>query len=268
MSDPNAQPADVEPGAGALLAIALPAQGVGLAVGRVPPGSTAARPGLRGSFDVDSLAEYGGDRQSGALLPAIDRLLESCHVPRDALTGICFEAGPGGFTRIRVACAVAQGLGFGLGVPVAGIDSLHAAAYAATERRTPPVGGATVFVLADARMGEAYAAAFALRPAEPLRGVVDARLVPIGEVASWIAAATPSRRERWLLSDASERVLQATAGVGGVRLPWPDPARLAEAVLLLARAEGRWQWARDARPRYLRDKVALDVDEQAAARVR
>ena len=67
---------------------------------------------------------------------------------------IAFGRGPGAFTGLRVAAAVAQGLGRGAGLPVCGISSLQALAQAASSDQP---AGTLVAACLDARMGEVYA---------------------------------------------------------------------------------------------------------------
>src|SRR5262249_61701379 len=70
--------------------------------------------------------------------------------------GFASGAGPGSFTGLRIACGVAQGLGFGRGIPVVGIATLEAMAETARLR----FGATRVIAALDARMHEVYLAAF------------------------------------------------------------------------------------------------------------
>lgn len=68
---------------------------------------------------VKSLSEknkYG----SQALLPLVMKLLRTTNYELKTLTGIEVETGPGSFTGLRVGVAVANALGFALGIPVNG----------------------------------------------------------------------------------------------------------------------------------------------------
>ena len=91
-------------------------------------------------------------RHSELLLPMIEEVLVANNVKRDQLSAIGFGAGPGSFTGLRIACGVAQGLAFGLDIPVIPISTLEVVAEA--------TGQQNVAVALDARMGEIYFAAY------------------------------------------------------------------------------------------------------------
>ena len=96
--------------------------------------------------------QLAGNASSELILPQIQLLLDEANVKLSELDGIAFGAGPGAFTGVRIACGVAQGLGFGANIPVVGVNTLLAVAQAS--------GADKVIVCLDARMGEIYHAAF------------------------------------------------------------------------------------------------------------
>jgi tRNA threonylcarbamoyladenosine biosynthesis protein TsaB len=101
---------------------------------------------------IDASETDAGQRNSEALLPMVNALMAAHAIQRDDLDGIAFGAGPGAFTGLRVACGVAQGIAFGRNLPVVGVVSLHTLAEAAQASR--------VVCCLDARMGEIYHAAY------------------------------------------------------------------------------------------------------------
>ena len=98
----------------------------------------------------------GGAQASARLLPEVKSLLADAGVAMADLDAIAFGQGPGAFTGLRTACAVAQGLAYGLGKPVLAIDSLM---LVAEDARTQGAGD-EVWVAMDARIGEIYAARY------------------------------------------------------------------------------------------------------------
>ena len=79
---------------------------------------------------VDAREVVAGQRNSELLLPMVDALLAANQLIARDLDGVAFGSGPGAFTGVRIACGVAQGIAFGIDVPVAGIGTLLALAAA------------------------------------------------------------------------------------------------------------------------------------------
>jgi tRNA threonylcarbamoyladenosine biosynthesis protein TsaB len=71
-------------------------------------------------------AWHGEQRQSAELLPRVLALLEREGRSLSELTGLAVGLGPGSFTGLRVAMALAKGLATGLDRPVIGVPSLEA----------------------------------------------------------------------------------------------------------------------------------------------
>lgn len=101
---------------------------------------------------IYTYSQIAGNASSQLILPKIQVLLNTANVKLNDLNGIAFGAGPGAFTGVRIACGVAQGLGFGANLPVVGVSTLLAMAEASGEDN--------VIACLDARMGEIYHAVF------------------------------------------------------------------------------------------------------------
>ena len=111
----------------------------------------------------------GGAQASSGLIPAVMTMLAEAELPLDSLDAIVFGRGPGSFTGLRTACAVAQGLAFGANVPVLPVDTLLAVAEEARWAQEQagaiePDAQLTVLALLDARMDEVYSAAYRWQP--------------------------------------------------------------------------------------------------------
>ena len=198
----------------------------------------------------------GGAAASAGLLPRLHAVLAEAGLTLGEVEAVAFGAGPGAFTGLRTACAVAQGLAFGLGVPVLALDSL-----AIVAEDTPWRSG-LVWVAMDARMDEIYAAAYR-------------RAGDTCQAASAPALYTlPALAARWAETPPTQLAGSALA-VFGARLPTgaaacqPQPIDRAAALLRRAQQAGRAGRAQDpaaALPVYLRDKVALTTAERDARR--
>ncbi len=109
-------------------------------------------------------SEELGKGHAERIVGMVDQVLAEAGYPLASLDAIAASIGPGAFTGVRITVAVAQGLAFGAGLPVAPVCSLEALAYAAVLR-----GASHVLACLDARMQELYFAAYR---ADALRGLV------------------------------------------------------------------------------------------------
>ncbi|MGE0082249.1 MAG: tRNA (adenosine(37)-N6)-threonylcarbamoyltransferase complex dimerization subunit type 1 TsaB [Thiohalomonadaceae bacterium] len=86
------------------------------------------------------------------ILSMCDALLAEAGIGKRELDAVAFGRGPGSFTGVRIATGVAQGLAFGLDVPVVPVSTLVTLAQGALRER----GWTRVLAAIDARMGEIY----------------------------------------------------------------------------------------------------------------
>lgn len=195
-----------------------------------------------------------GQRHSSLLLPMVDALLRESGIGLRQLDGIAYGAGPGSFTGLRIACAVTQGLAFGADLPVVGVSTLESIAG--------QTGAERVLTVLDARMAEVYWAAYQ-RDGEGWRCVSPPTLalpesVAVPDGGGWVGAGDGFA--------ALGEVLRPRLAVQLTRIDdtlMPDAAAMAP---LAAQAfeRGAGMDAALAAPIYLRDKVALTVDERRA----
>ena len=203
----------------------------------------------------------GGAQASETLMPGLQALLAEAGCPLSDLQAIAFGRGPGAFTGLRTACALAQGLALGLGLPVIPIDTLLAVAESA--RRSG--AGATVCAAQDARMGQIYAAVY--------RQAADGAWSTLSEPALLHPPALIAALQAWpeaeLAGNALEVHAPALAALDHRRWPQAQP----DGAALLALARRAWAAGEGidpalALPLYVRDKVAETTAERAAAQAR
>ena len=201
----------------------------------------------------------GGAQSSATLIPAVMNLLQQAHLSLSDLNAIAFGRGPGAFTGLRTACAVAQGLALGADLPVLPIDTLLCVAEAARPQAE------RVLVLMDARMQQVYAAAYEWQDAQwhcvqtpQLLNPSDVRLPSTWQANECVIAgnamAAPELHHR--LQD-----LQTTPSVC-VEL-WPQALPLLR-LAQMAWLRGEAVDADQALPLYVRDQVALTTAERLA----
>ena len=209
---------------------------------------------LRGGelFVEEAIAE---NRHSEMLVPMIRRLLDRARLAPSQMDAFAFGQGPGSFTGIRIACGLVQGLAFASNRPVVPVPSLLALAEQTNERR--------VIAALDARMGEAYLAAYA-RNGPEWDEVISPRLADSASLPplpgrSWAASGSGFDRHAWLRDAYRDSVEMRFEG---------DLPRAGAVARLAARrfARGAGIAAAEAAPLYLRDKVALTTEERRKAK--
>jgi tRNA threonylcarbamoyladenosine biosynthesis protein TsaB len=234
-----------------------------LAVGRLPqPGAT------QWCGEVLTHDGASGAQASLHLMAHIQTLLDQAGLHAQDLGAIAYGRGPGAFTGLRTACAVAQGLAFGANDrPVIGISALMAVAQdARLQGETNPL----ITALLDARMNELYAATHrfdgALVPAQPPLELEAPALVAPEHITEAVG--------RWQAETATPVLAgntEATYGAHWAQAPWrarhhtawPSARAMLHLVPALW-AAGAATEAAQAQPVYVRDRVALTTAERQA----
>jgi tRNA threonylcarbamoyladenosine biosynthesis protein TsaB len=200
-----------------------------------------------------SAREASRDRShSELMLPMIAALLGEAGVELTQLDAIAFGRGPGGFTGVRLATSIAQGLGFAAQLPLLPVSDLRALAAQALLQPGAP---ARVLICQDARMGEVYWGCFE-RLAQEIRP-----LGPEGVAAPGAVALPAAWNDQRVCAAGSGFAAYATAFAaltGGLSAVFADLRPGASEVALLAVQDGLANAlpAELAQPVYLRDDVA------------
>ncbi len=202
--------------------------------------------------------------QGGAefLLPWASQLLSEAGLTLNQLDGIAFGSGPGGFTGLRLACGVAQGLACGLDLPLIGVHSLEAMAQ---EVATGLPEGTSIFSCLDARMEEVYFAAYRLVygkleeciPPSVAPPTLISELPGHADGESWLGCGDGFAIYPEILPERLKRMTRV--------LPAIYPTARAVAQLAVPRLQtGSGHDASHAVPLYVRNKVALTTTERLA----
>ncbi len=224
-----------------------------------------------GRLEVSVREHEGSQEHAERLLPMADELLAEAGLAPSGLHAVAFGQGPGGFTGLRVACGVAQGMALGLGIPVLPIVSHQA--VAAQLDATP---GQAVIVALDARMNEVYLAVYRRSGAPGEEASWETLQAPLliaaAEVAPWTAHHLPNwsaqagqALEPLLAGDAWDAYPADMVAPAEWRRAAEAQRPQAASVARLARQD----WLRGealapelAAPLYVRDKVAFTTAER------
>ncbi|MEO6320956.1 MAG: tRNA (adenosine(37)-N6)-threonylcarbamoyltransferase complex dimerization subunit type 1 TsaB [Polaromonas sp.] len=207
----------------------------------------------------------GGAQASTTLIPAILALLAESGLALGEMDAIAFGRGPGSFTGLRTACAVAQGLAFGAnhgaGIAVLPIDTLMAVAEEARFQQAGAMASTqaplTIMALLDARMDEMYVQSYEFNSGL-CTSILHCELIRPENLVPG-----PSAQ---LLAGNVFGVYAGRLPAGLAALPCVHALPTATALLRLApalAAAGQCVDAGQALPLYVRDKVAQTTEERA-----
>ena len=203
--------------------------------------------------------EVAPRRHAELALPWADEVLREAGIARTELDAIAVGRGPGAFTGVRLAIAVAQGIALALDRPIVPVSTLAALALQARAPR--------VLAAIDARMGEVYVAAFRCEGD-------NATLLDHERVVAPGAVELPDDANDWIGVgtgfDANEAALRARLGARFTRIDGNALPRASDVARLGAQALKRGEGiaAERVEPAYLRDNVALTLVQQAANRAK
>ncbi len=202
--------------------------------------------------EIAAIERRAENRHGELALPMLERLLTSAGIGPEALDAVAFGAGPGAFTGLRIACGLAQGLALARALPVIGVSTLETLAEES--------GAMRVISCLDARMHEVYYSAYERHGAR-WREVISATCLAPAAVErpsgrNWVGCGNGFAVYREALREALGDALMTVQ---------PETYPSATAVARLAApklAAGGGADAALAQPIYVRDKVALTIQER------
>ncbi|NEN76120.1 tRNA (adenosine(37)-N6)-threonylcarbamoyltransferase complex dimerization subunit type 1 TsaB [Pelistega sp. NLN82] len=217
-------------------------------------------------------AHHEEGKNAEQVLPMIDELLRQANLSKKDLHGIVFSQGPGGFTGLRVACGLAQGLALGLNLPIIPVSSLEASAVLSQSL----IEDGFLVVALDARMQEVYLAVYQITNGSLVETPVLApTLMQAQDVIPWIQQQLPV----WCLLYRKVIKTVSIGVTGNAVQAYPDAFILpstqwvagtttwanADTLVQIGYAKfkkGFQAAVEDLAPLYLRDKVAFTTEER------
>ena len=247
--------------------------------------------------EVRERFEVAPRRHAELALPWADALLTEAGIARSQLDAIAVGRGPGAFTGVRLAIALAQGIAVALDVPVVPESTLRTLAARAlllpplrqqgrvgeglsdrggtirNPAQPPPNlplpshGEGRILAAIDARMGEIYAAAFR-GDGEDIVATSEETVIAPADYA------LPEQGNDWVGVGsgfaAESGALQARLGPSFIHIDAAALPHAADLARLAVRAceRGEAVAAELVEPAYLRNNVALTLQEQKALRAK
>lgn len=206
---------------------------------------------------VDLIVNEQKNRHTETLIPMVDEILARNGIKITDVDAIAFGAGPGAFTGLRVACATAQGMAWAADKPVVAVGNLQACAKKLQDRG---IRGKTL-VAHDARMHECYVGVYDIKD-DFCEEISAPSLVKPSDIAAMAAefevknvcgSALAAYVDEMNLPEALTLLPEAMADAS-------DIARLG----LMLFETGRTTTPQAAAPLYVRNRVALTIDQRKA----
>jgi tRNA threonylcarbamoyladenosine biosynthesis protein TsaB len=201
--------------------------------------------------------EIAPRRHAELTLPWAGQLLAEAGISRAQLDAVAISRGPGAFTGVRLAIAIAQGIALAIDRPLLAVSTLQVLAQRA------PSGSQRVLAAIDARMGEVYTGRFEYIDGQWQAHGAEQVLAPQAvdlDGQGWFGVGTGFAAAEGLLAT------QLSSALSGV-----DAGALPHAADLASLAVAAWQRGEAiapelVEPTYLRNNVALTLVEQQALR--
>jgi tRNA threonylcarbamoyladenosine biosynthesis protein TsaB len=208
--------------------------------------------------DVDA-----GQRHSELTIPLLHELFAESGLKLADMDAIAFGQGPGSFTGVRIACGLTQGMALGAGKPVVPVPTQMALA----EQCRHASGTDRVLVALDARMNEIYFAAYSWT-ADGWQAAVAPMLVkpdqlpPLGDEGERWQGIGSAFEADVLAAALSARYGDAIAGITRGALPSARDVVTIAVRQIERRGIASALPASQAAPLYLRNKVAMTIEER------
>lgn len=174
---------------------------------------------------AEALLDVTSSYHAAGLLPAAQRLLAEQGVALRELGGIVVGDGPGSFTGLRVAGALAKGLLHGTRCSLFAVPSLLGCGW----RLARAVGGGPVAALYDALRGEVFASRWPPDGSEKISRVLAVTDLPrLGSVrvaGGDGATAHPDAVRAWTGRDPVGPPIGRASAAALLELAWSDPDR-------------------------------------------
>lgn len=216
---------------------------------------------LNTQTDAITLNDAGVSRerkQAEIIFGQINTLLKTHGVSKSEIGAVAFGMGPGSFTGLRVACGVAQGIAWGLEVPVIPVNNLEVTAYDTLLEDGAQVGN-RIAVMLDARMNELYTGLYEVAEDGTLMEREAAQLVKPEDAKAWLVA----HQADVLVGNGAKVYAEAFADLPLVNAG--EPKNFAKALAKVSFLN--WQAKKTiapqlASPLYVRDRVALTAEQR------
>ncbi len=207
---------------------------------------------------VDRVLE-GHRSHANDALGTVKALMSALGVTPGDVAAVAADVGPGGFTGLRTACGMAQGLAIGWAVPCVAVSSLELMAHQAFRQIPGLAPDASCLTALDARQSEVYVAVW-----RGDQAILSPTLLPYG-TSSLFASNGDSHSQTPLRFDMVCGPGLVHLDIDAVRNESIIPGAHALVDIAARRvAAGQTLAPADCQPLYVRQQIALTTEQRRA----
>lgn len=204
---------------------------------------------------IHTLCEDIGSKQSEFILPKINQLLTENNTKLKDLTSISYNAGPGGFTGLRIGLSVAMSLAYSLKIPLHPVN-MFAMYHNALSTETNSI------IALDAKLGQIYLAGFDNNG----EYLIEPQLINPEQLSSVLSKHNLINDDNTIITGsgwmAYTEIFNQDVSLQNLQYVESSYPSAATMINLVLSGKSQPCAAHEAELLYLRNKVALNLEEQ------
>jgi tRNA threonylcarbamoyladenosine biosynthesis protein TsaB len=202
-----------------------------------------------------------GEKHTEVILGMIRQAADELGLSLSGVDAVAFGAGPGAFTGLRVSCGIAQGIAWALNKPLIPVGNLEALAFASLDMLQE---GQKILAAVDARMQECYYALYEKREGGLVELTAPSLIRPSEIAAEFHRNKAAKFCGNAALAYSDEITLPSDAVIGSLTVA---DAEMILNLALVRYSQGKTVSPEEAHPLYVRNHVAMTIDERKAAKL-
>lgn len=198
------------------------------------------------------------------LLPMVEEVLAEANIKLTDLHALAIGAGPGAFAGLRIACSFAQGIALSLNLPIAAVSTLEALALNVATQYPDHL----IFASLDARQNEIYGGIYQTEAGKLKKIHTADRVINEAQIYDFLLP-FKEQAEKFIVIGNTQAIFEKWTLPFTLNTDFNNALPRAGEIALLGVRDFEKNYlfsAETVQPIYLRENVALNLEEQAQLR--